>query len=163
MCETSRSAPVASRNDGSRAWARGFVRRSGPARRSALSAGPFVPCPACRTSCAVRRKPLTWSSHQRDATSGLDADGRHFGHIGRGRPVQRLLPVPVATGRRRYSGADAASRGPTTRYSESLFSIFDSSVTAAPPAFCPRRPGAAFSPGRASRSSGWFSPSRCVR
>ena len=62
MCETSRSAPVASRNDGSRAWAWGFVRRSGPARRSALSAGPFVPCPACRTSCAVRRKPRTWSS-----------------------------------------------------------------------------------------------------
>ena len=62
MCETSRSAPVASRNYGSRAWARGFVRRSGPAGRSALSAGPFVPWPACRTSCAVRRKPRTWSS-----------------------------------------------------------------------------------------------------
>ena len=44
--------------------------------------------------------------HQRDAPGGRDADGRHFGHIGRGRPVQRLLPIPVAAGRRRHRGAD---------------------------------------------------------
>ena len=44
--------------------------------------------------------------HQRDAQSGRDADRRHLSNIGRGRPRQRLLPVPVAAGRCRYSRAD---------------------------------------------------------
>ena len=59
---------------------------------------------------AVAAKPNTAATrrahHQRDTPSGRDADGRHLGHIGRGRPVQRLLPIPVAAGRRRHRGAD---------------------------------------------------------
>ena len=46
------------------------------------------------------------SHHQRDASSGPDADGRHLGHIRRGRADQRLLPVPVAARRRRDRGTD---------------------------------------------------------
>ena len=46
------------------------------------------------------------TDHQWHGAGGGDADGRHLGHIGRGRSGQRLLPIPVAAGRRRHRGAD---------------------------------------------------------
>ena len=59
---------------------------------------------AAKPNTAATGEPTISGTPQVEQT--LTAAKPTLGHIGRGRPVQRLLPIPVAAGRRRHRGAD---------------------------------------------------------